>query len=458
MNTSKRNFNMLAVDIGAGSGRLVLGKYSAGELSLTEVERFEHRDCLINGILYWDFQDIFNKVKDGIRKAIASVEHLDSIGFDSFAPDFVCFSELGQPVGNMLSYRNFQHETVLKDVLSVVSSKSFTEICGNKPLSFSLLSQLVFIQKSGLLPSNTKIIPMPLANALGYLFSGRFHTDRTQSSISMLSDRHGNWSKALVDHFIQPPLQLPEIMPCGEMLGQLVLDGTVTDTTVINVGSHDTACANGLLAASASEELLINSGTWISVGTATNAPITTDCICRSGLYNYGLPDGGNLLCRLSYGMGLIRTLRSRMYIYDYEANYALLGMLADSSTYDQYFSVYEPDLFTSEHPIEVTIQSILRQRGKPAPECFADIVRCVYTSLTENIAGCILDLQKATGRHFVSAYLGGGGVQDQYFVRRIEERTGLSVISMPIESTAIGNIRMQLHAFGVNSEALEIIS
>lgn len=450
--------NVLAVDIGAGSGRLILGQRDGSSLTLKEVGRFIHHDSKINGILYWNFPEIYNHVLVGIREARKLALRLDGIGFDTFAPDFVCFDKRGALAGNMLSYRNFQDAAFLKSILAQRSRDDFWEIGGNEPLSFGWLAQLFYLEQCDLYSPGNTLIPMPLGNALAYLLSSVPHTDWTQVSISMLSDRKlRNWSPELTGQFIRKPFRLPDMMPCGTVLDTMKVAGETDRTAVVNVGSHDTACANSFLADHCGTELVINAGTWISVGTVCEEPLVNRYMIAHSLNNYGLPDGRTLVCRLSIGMGLVRSLYECMASEGYAPSYAVLGELADTSHYSDCFNPGNPGLFATDRPFPRIIRDVLAAEGKPAPESFPDVVRSVYLSLAENIAGVTRALEESTGRAFHSVFIGGGGVQDAYFLSLVEEHTGLKAVKMPAESTAIGSVFMQLAALGVDTNKLEWI-
>lgn len=449
--------NMLAVDIGAGSGRCILGQLTDGRLSLREISRFEHRDCMINGMLYWNLPEIYNHVLDGIHAALREAGHLDSIGIDTFAPDFACFSEKGDLLGNVLSYRNFQNPQATEPVLKHASLRELWEISGNMLLTFAIPSQLAYLQENNPYNSDQKICIMPLGNALAYLLCGVAHTDYTLSSASLLNDRFtGNWSPTLVDRLVQPPFCLPPIYPCGRVLGRMRIDGVETDTQVINVGAHDTACANSIIAQAAGDELVVNAGTWISVGTVSDAPLVNEAIIKECLNNYGLPDEKNLICKLFIGMGLIRNLRSCAQGQGLPSGYADLAQAAESSAYRGCFSVFAPELFDTGRSFPEIVTGLMRAQGSPLPKSFADVARCVYESLVASIVSLSEKLSRCTGRSFSRIYMGGGGIQDSFFLKLLEERSGKSIVTLYTESTAIGNMHFQMRGLGVDPEKVDL--
>ena len=448
--------NMLAIDIGAGSGRFVLGQWSRGELSLTEIGRFQHSDCIINGMIYWNLPEIYNHVLTGIRKARACVPHLDSIGIDTFSPDFACFSSDGQLLGNMLSYNNFQDARFLESITRSVSPQEFWEICGNGLMPFCLLPQLMYLQEQEIYSHKQDICVLPLGNALEYLLCGVAHTDFTQVSTSMLNDRFsGGWNDALVEQFVRKPFRLPQILPCATALGKLRIDGTKTETLVINVGSHDTACANSLIAEAAGSELAINAGTWISVGTLSKLPVVNQQMVSAGLNNYGLPSGENLVCKLFAGMGLVRRLKEYAESANLPCTYEELACAAESSDFRACFDPLDPDIFSKEYPFSDIVRGIMRRQGLPVPDRFVDVARCVYESLIASINNIADKVALSTDRRFQKIFLGGGGVQDHFFLRLLEERSGKTVVKMPAESTAIANLYTQLRGLGIDPRDVE---
>jgi len=449
------NKNMLAVDIGAGSGRCILGQLADGKLSLKEISRFVHHDCMINGVLYWNLPEIYNHVLEGIRLATAEAGHLDSIGFDTFAPDFACFNEKGDLLGNMLSYRNFQNPKAMEPVLEKASIQELWDLTGNQLLNFVIPCQLGYLQQNNPYAAGQKITIMPLGNALAYMLSGVPHTDHTQASMSLLNDRSTrSWHPALVSRLVKPPFCLPPILPCGTVLGKMCINGIKTETQVVNVGSHDTACANSIITKVAGEELVINAGTWISVGTVSDTPLVNDSIIQEALNNYGLPDGRNLICKLFIGMGLIRSLKSYAEQQGLPSSYADLASAAESSSYRGSFSAAAPELFDTNRTFPEIVTGLMRNQGVPVPDSFADVVRCVYESLVNSIVDLAEKLSRCTNRSFSKIYMGGGGIQDRFFLKLLKEKTGREIVTLHAESTAIGNLQFQMQALGIDPNTI----
>ena len=456
--SGSRDIRMIAVDIGASSGRIMLGVYDGQSLCLREEARFTHP--LIQDPKYglvWDFPGIWEQVSQGIRAICKREERVDSIGVESFAGDFCVFDKQGRLSAPMHSYRGYLSDRYLEAVTDKVRLDDFWEITGNLPVCFSILCQLVDQQKSNPALSESGSIVLPLSNAINYLMCGRKCTDHTISSASTLNDwRTKGWHKGLCETFLNNPAVLPDIVPCATVLGEYRIQETEYAPKVINVGMHDTAIANYMIGILAEGQLCINAGTWISVGVITEEPVLTEEARKLEVFGCGLPDERNLLCRIMMGTWYLQQLRkfwqSQGKAYSFE-EMAEMARCAEEQSFP--IDVWEGDYFTSDADLPELIRKWVGNRFGVEIRTKAGIIRCAYDGIACGIKDMIQKIERITGKQYERIYLGGGAVQDRYFCERLESDCGKKVVRMPAESTAVGNLLIQLRALGEIREEKE---
>lgn len=441
---------MLAVDIGANSGRIILGEYDGSRIHTCELLRFSHRSAEIRGELFWDFPDIWNKVRDGLTTALKEIANIDSIGIDSFCPDFCCFDRQGRLLGQMKSYRNYLDERSLSGILGRVSADEFWEITGNAPLSFGLLPQIMQLQAQDENVRAGNVMLLPLSNALNYLLGGEACTDFTQVSVSMLFNRiTKTWDEQLCSRFLLHRELLPPVKKCGTVLGKCLLGRQENAPLIVNVGSHDTALANLLLASMEDNAIYINTGTWTSVGVKVAEPVTHPAARKYGVNNYGLPDEQYILCKTAMGMWFLQECRRCWAEEGTEPSFAQLSHMAESAcSAGKTVDLQESRFLNAYRTLpEVIGRELCRLTGR-SRVTRGEIVRCIYDHLTGVYQTLIAQLEEITHRSYSTIVLGGGAVQDKFFCRQVKERCGKRVIPASTEATALGNILMQLEALG----------
>ena len=445
------NLRLIAVDIGAGSGRVMFGRYSDGALTLREENRFTHPlERGPRGELNWNFPIIWNRVREAIERILAREGTVDSIGVESFSSDFCVFTEDGQLSAPMASYRHYLGPQWFQPLLSAMDREAFWRRTGNAPVSYFLLCQLMHQQDINPALRERGSVVLPLANAINYLLCGKACTDVTVSSMSLLNDAAtGQWDEALCHRFLAEPAVLPPVVPCATVLGPCVLPCTGDAPQVVNVGMHDTAVANSMIGRCAMDQICINAGTWISVGVITDHPVTSDEALALSMTNAGLPDGRNLLCRIMMGTWYLQQLRRFWQSQGREIGYGEMGEMAGAAQEPwRPIDVWQGDYFDSDPDLPRLIREWILERYGVAVESDAALLRCVYEGIAEAIGKQIENLEALLDRRCETIYMGGGAVRDAFLIQCIERRCSKPVVCLPVESTAVGNALIQLQALG----------
>lgn len=441
--------HIAAVDIGAGSGRVMIGCYENQEICIEEIHRFTHEIININGTLFWDILHIWNEVREGILKAYSVYGHLDSIGIDAFAPDFCLISENGELVGQAKSYRNFTDGEERRRVVQKVSEETFIEITGNAFIDIALLPQLCELKKSckSLLESGFRVLPIP--NLLSYLLGGRPCTDFTQATVSMLYDwRNKRWSKELMDIFEINEKVLPDVEHSPKSIGMCNLPG-LEKTTIINIGSHDTAVANYLLSELDDEAVCLNTGTWTSVGIHSENPLGVRDAMETGLSSFGLPDGSFILCKNIIGTWFLQELKRCWETKGIFYSFQKMGELAKNARpISITLDLLQPRYLDAFGSLLSILEEDL-QRYSEEKLSDGQIIRIVYDFITDIYSRNIREIERLTGKIYSAVIVGGGAVRDSFLCELIAVKCGKRVIKAPAEAATLGNMILQLEAVGI---------
>lgn len=440
--------HIAAVDIGAGSGRVMVGHYDGQEICMEEMHRFEHEIINVGGILFWDLLFIWKEVKKGILKAARKYGKLDSIGIDAFAPDFCFMSKNTELLGQARSYRNYTDGAARRRVMEKVSEERFLEITGNAFIDIALLPQLQSMQDICGALSKLGAYLLPVPNALNVFLGGRPCTDFTQASISMLYDwKKKGWSKELMNIFGINESLLPEVEQSPKVIGRCTLPG-LEETQIINIGSHDTAVANDLLSQLEENAICLNTGTWTSVGIRSKEPLGVSEAIKTGLSSFGLPDGSFILCKNVVGTWFLRELKQcwegRGVFYSFQE----MGELAKKAgPVKASFDLLQPRYLDAIGTLlDVMREDIRKEIGTEPLE--GQIIRKVYDFIVDIYHQTILELERLKGKQFSAIVLGGGAARDCFLCDYIAQKCGKGVVKAPAEAASLGNIILQLEAIG----------
>lgn len=437
-----------AVDIGASSGRVMLGHYDGHEIHIEELHRFTHELINANGILFWDILYIWNEVKKGILKAYNRHGTLDTIGIDAFAPDFCFVSENGELLGQAKSYRNFTDGEARRNVVQRAGEDRLLEITGNAAIDIATLPQLWAYKNSckDAWGPGTRMLPVP--NLLNYFLGGKPCTDFTQASVSMLYDwKKKQWSRELLDTFGINDRLLPDVEQSPEPIGTCTLPG-LEKTLIINIGSHDTAVANYLLSELDETAICLNTGTWTSVGIRSDFPLKAREAKETGLSSFGLPDGSFILCKNIIGTWFLQELKhcweNKGVCYSFQE----MGEFAkEAEPVHTVLDLLQPrylDAFGSLP--DVMREDIKKQTGERPSD--GQVIRMVYDFIIDTYVRGIDEIEKLTGKTYPSLVIGGGAVRDSFLCEYIGARCNKKVRKAPAESATLGNIMLQLEATG----------
>jgi rhamnulokinase len=448
--------HFLAIDLGAESGRAMLGQLRTGVLSLDEICRFPNGPVRENGSLRWDINRLWSEIRRGLERV--ADRGTDSVGVDTWGCDYALLDVRGQLVEQPYHYRDVRTDGVMEAVWQRVSREEIYSITGVQFLVFNTLYQLYAAcqQNPALIASAASFGTIP--DLLNYWLTGELHGEFTMATTTQFVDaRTRDWARGLLADLGIPTRILPPMIEPGSIVGSLKADAcqSLAGTPVVAPATHDTGSAVASVAASG-RTAFISSGTWSLVGTEVNAPIMTPRARDLNFTNEGGVCGTTRLLRNITGMWLLQACRRSWATGGHEYGYD--GLLAAARDHDRPFqSLFDPDHRGFFQPPDMVsaISDYCRQTGQSVPDSPGAFARGILESLAFKYRVVIESLESLTGNHIDEIRIVGGGSRNTLLNQFTADATGCTVIAGPVEATALGNVAMQMLATGAVSSLAE---
>lgn len=446
----------LAIDIGAGSGRVYNGSYDGKSIKLKEKYRFNHTPINIEGNTLWDFEHILKSVKRGIQLSTEQIVKIDSLAIDSWAPDYLVFDPSGRRYGHFYSYLDRRTKGVLGKIYQSISAKDIFNITGNSPNEISLFSQLYAHINSDPVIVDKGYKILPLSNALMFLLCGKMSIDFTVTSSSMMFDfRKKDWSDEIFSQFNIRKEIIPPIIECGKKIGSM--DESQEHIDVVCPGVHDSALAHYVSKKLKLGDLAISCGTWSIFGVPIDEPITCEKAFDYGFSNVGLPDESYILFKGMKGLWFIQVCKRHWEQQGEQYSYDEISKMAGDVHPARKFIIDLNDAsFRNGENLPQKIQAFCAKSHNDYPQNIGEISRCIYESLAFEYKKTINQYETICGKRINSIHLMGGGSKDKLLCQLVADQCELKVIAGPVESTVIGNVLMQLSALGEIDEGEKI--
>ncbi len=450
----------LAIDIGASSGRHILGCQENGRMALEEIYRFENRQLRKNGHDCWDIDHLWQGILEGLRACGELGKIPVSLGIDTWGVDFVLLDSQDRPVGDAVAYRDSRTQNAHQLVEGVISPEELYHRAGIQKQSFNTIYQLAALREEHPEQLEQAASLLMIPDYFDFLLTGRKLQEYTEASTtSLVNAKEKTWDKELIARLGLPqrlfgPLSMP-----GSLVGELrpeIQAKVGFSTTVVLPAAHDTGSAFLAVPARDGNGVYISSGTWSLLGIENSQPITTEA---SRLANF--TNEGGAWYRYRYlknimGLWMIQSIRRELngvsYVAGRESRSAAgkewsFSQLAQAAREAAEFpSVVDVNLdcFLSPESMAEAVKQACGETGQPVPETVGQLMQCVYKSLAEYYARSIQDLAGLTGKAFTGIHIVGGGSQDSYLNELTAKAAGLPVFAGPTEGTAIGNLVVQM--------------
>ncbi|MBR0259231.1 MAG: rhamnulokinase [Prevotella sp.] len=454
-----------AVDLGATSGRTIIGSINGGRLEQEEITRFPNNLIETGGHFYWDLYALYFEMIRGLKEVARRGLNITSIGIDTWGVDFVCIGEDGAILRNPMAYRDPHTFAAMDDYLSrVVPQREVYDITGIQFMNFNSLFQLYAMQQAGnsALRHCSKILFVP--DALSWMLTGEAVCEYTIASTSqMLDPRTGDLSEKLIasvgltrDHFgrmVQPGTQI------GVLTEEVQKMTGLGPVPVIAVAGHDTGAAVAAVPAKNENFAYLSSGTWSLMGIETKDAIINDRSYELNFTNEGGIEGTTRFLKNICGMWLYERCRKE---WPEEVRQLSHPELQGSAMQVEAFrSIINPDdaAFANPSSMIEAIQQYCRDTKQPVPETPAEICRCIFDSLAlryKQVFQWLMEFKNSPLTSNIVLHVIGGGSLNKYLNQFTADALGVEVLAGPQECTAIGNIMLQAKATGLVKDIWEM--
>ncbi|MGL4464685.1 MAG: rhamnulokinase [Planctomycetia bacterium] len=447
--------NYLAVDLGAESGRTVLGRWDGERLALEETHRFANGPVRLKHRLSWDFLGLWRDVKVGIQRSVRAGAPV-SVGIDTWGVDFGLIQENGLPVEPPLCYRGGHYAGMMDKAISTVGREALYASTGIQFLPFNSLYQWMGLAAEGPdgpLSRARRLLLVP--DLLNYYLTGVESAEYTIASTTQYMDaRARTWAGDLLGKLgLSPDLLPKEIVQPGTILGPLsadvALETSAASLQVVATAGHDTAAAVAAVPALGGDDwCFLSSGTWSLMGVETPQPILTPQALKGNFTNEGGVGGVIRFLKNIMGLWLVQQCRGSFARAGREYDYSTMTQMAAASP--ALASIINPDdpVFLNPPDMPTVIRDFCKRTGQPLPDDDAALVRCCLESLALRYRWTVEQLQANTGRPIAVIQIVGGGSQNEVLSQWTADCCRMPVVAGPVEATAVGNLLVQAMAMG----------
>ncbi len=443
----------LAIDIGASSGRHILGWLENGKIRIEELYRFENKLVKQNGHLCWDLEHLFYEVVEGLKKC-KEVERIPaSIGIDTWGVDFVLLDKDGKVLGDTVAYRDSRTKGMDVEISKTISEKDLYARNGIQKQLFNSIYQLLAIKKENPEHLNAAENFLMIPEYLNYLLTGVMKNEYTNATTGQLVNaKTQDWDFELLEKLGIPTKIFGQLNMPKSSVGPLKADiaGAVGfEAEVVLPATHDTGSAVMAVPTSSDSSdssIYLSSGTWSLMGIERMIP---DCTEKARAYNFTNEGGYHYRYRFLkniMGMWMMQSLRREFrHKYTFEELYQLAYI---ARYFTSVVNVNDPMFLAPDSMVEA-IKEYCRQHDQEVPETEGELLYCVYMSLARCYAQTVAEIEEVTGKTYDTIHVVGGGCQDRFLNALIATETGKKVFAGPIEGTALGNLMAQMLKDGV---------
>jgi rhamnulokinase len=450
----------LAVDLGAESGRAVLGRFDGEQITLEEVHRFPNVPVRLPDGLHWDVLRIAREVKDGIAKATRNGGRIESLGVDAWGVDFALLDRDGCLISNPYHYRDPRTEGMDERAFDRMPKEEIYETTGIQFMPINTLYQLLAMEGSPLLQAAQTLLLIP--DLISYWLTGEKACEFTAASTTQLCDaRSGGWARDLLEEMRFPGHIFGEIVPPGTRLGPLLPEvaeeiGANEGLRVTAVASHDTASAVVAVPAESENFAYISSGTWSLVGVELPKPAIAPEGMHANFTNEGGFNGTTRFLKNVMGLWLLQECRRTWAREGREYSYEELTRL--SQAVPDAGPLLDPDhpAFLPPGDMPGRIRRFCWETHQSPPGEPGEVVRCVLESLALKYRWVLERAEELTGRRAEVVHIVGGGVRNTLLCQLTADATRRPVRAGPVEATALGNLMVQAYARGYLGSLEEI--
>lgn len=438
----------LAIDIGASSGRHILGFIEGGKLKLEEIYRFSNGIKKVNNEYCWDLKNLFSEIKNGIKKCKEISKIPKSIGIDTWAVDFVLLDENEDILGNTVAYRDDRTEGIMEEVFKIIPKDMLYLYTGIQFQRFNTIYQLMAIKKKN--PENLKKAKtfLMIPDYFNFLLTGKKVNEYTNAtSTQLVNSFDKTWDDNILNSLEINKEMFQEIKLPKTNLGNLrseLVEEFGFNMEVILPATHDTGSAFISSVCNDEDSVYLSSGTWSLMGVENRFPI---CVPQSMNYNF-TNEGG-----IDYKFRFLKNIMGLWIIQEvkrvYKDKYSFQELVIKAKEVECFKSIIDvnQDRFLNPENMITEIQDYCKETNQDIPKTPGEVAYCVFNSLGISYRESIKELEEIFEKKYERINVFGGGCQNELLNQLIADRTNKEVLAGPVEATAIGNIVAQLLSF-----------
>jgi rhamnulokinase len=452
MSTARSETAVLAFDLGATSGRAILGQFGAGKIELQEIHRFPNEPVRYNGEMHWDAPRLWLEIQAGLRAAAQAGPAIAAIGVDTWGVDFALLGERGALLDNPYHYRDRRTQGMVERACAAAGADRIYDATGTQFMEINTLYQLyaASLKTPQLLGAAESLLTMP--DLLNYWLTGVQACEYTEATTTQFLDRRTRtWACDLLRDLGIPTHFLKPIVQPGTELGglrpELAHAGALRGATVIAPACHDTGSAVAAVKTGGATAFL-SSGTWSLLGTEVPEAVVNAESRRLNFTNEGGVGGKYLLMKNLTGLWLLESCRRQWELAGERYTYPALCEMAVAEP--PFRSLIDPNhhAFTAPDDMPRAIGEYCARSGQPAPSTPGQYTRAILESLALAYRAALEQLGTIAGVRFREVRVMGGGCRNAALNQFTADATGCRVLAGPAEATALGNIAMQLVGIG----------
>lgn len=438
----------IAFDLGASSGRLMLGIDKEGKIELEEVHRFPNDPVVMNGTMYWDIPRLFHEMKQGLKKvALRKDVSIQSMGIDTWGVDGAWLDENGQMINLPIHYRDGRTAKVIDEVESIISEETLYGITGIQKAAFNTIYQLYYDKKYNSIIKNHGKKWLFTPDLLGYLFTGKMYNEATIASTSGLIDvETKGYSKEIFDKLSLDRNVMCELVQPGTQVGTLTKaiqeETGLGPIPIIAVGSHDTASAVVGAEIEKEDEMYLVCGTWCLMGLEVSKAQLEEKARLSGFTNEGSAKGKVRLLKNINGLWILQQLKKCLNDKGLKVDFPDIVEEARKVNHEYAIDIAD-ERFMAPTNMEQEIIAACKEKYNVQLESIGEVATAVYNGLGKLYQETVQQFEELIGEEISTIRMVGGGTKDAHLCEVVKQATHKAVIKGTTEASAMGNVLVQ---------------
>lgn len=449
----------LAIDIGASSGRHILGYVKEGKMELEEIYRFDNQQVQRNGHVCWDLDNLWKGIIEGMKVCGQTGRIPKTIGIDTWGVDYVLLDQNNQLIGDAVAYRDDRTEGIDQIVEGLLSEKLLYQKTGIQKQVFNTIYQLMALKEEDPEQLRRAKSLLMIPDYLNFLLTGVMKQEYTNATTTgLVNAAEKKWDLEVIETLGLPKALFGPLSMPGSVVGELlpgIREKVGFSATVVLPATHDTGSAFLAVPAKNYQSVYLSSGTWSLLGVESEVPITTEASRGENFTNEGGAWYRYRYLKNIMGLWMIQSIRRELngveYVAGRESKYktdrqwSFVDLSEEAKKAEGFISTVDVDHPSFLAPVSMidAVRDYCGNTGQPVPESVGELMQCVYQSLALCYKKAIIKLSSLTDRLYTSIHIVGGGCQNLYLDRMIAKMTGIPVYAGPVEGTAIGNLIVQ---------------